>query len=74
MRSKAAALRVLPKFQVSRVYPWRDGKRDYTSAYYRVRPRGFDTVLFEITRPAHVACNDFERFMDAIVKLSETRT
>lgn len=61
-RRRNESLRALASFKVNRV--WNENT-------YRVRPRGFDTILFEIMKPDHVAEADFRKIMDAVVTLSD---
>lgn len=66
-KSRAA----LTQFKITRMLSVKNGNVDYDDPFYRVRPRGFGTVLFEVHKPEHCFVDDFERFMDAIVYLSE---
>jgi hypothetical protein len=65
--------RALQNYRVERVYRFKaDGSSiDYSNPFYKVRPRGFNTVLFEVSKPAHCSASDFMRFMDAVDKLSQ---
>lgn len=71
-RRRNEAHRTLNRFRLTLTYPVLPvGGLDYNNPIYRVRPRGFDTVLMEIKRPAHVAVADFTAFWDAVRTMSD---
>lgn len=63
-RRRNEALQALSRFDIRRVY-------NNGNPFYRVRPRGFDTILFDVHRPAHVASTDFDTIMTSIETLAE---
>ncbi len=69
-RRRNEAHRELNRYGVSKRYGVTNGQIDYDRPYYRVRPRGFDTILFDVRKPETTATSDFERFMDAVQALS----
>jgi hypothetical protein len=64
-RDRNRSLRELTRYTVRRVWEGGEVRR------FRIRPRGFDTVLFEIVRPEGCSEADFKRFADAIQTLSD---
>jgi hypothetical protein len=70
-RERKAAHKQLNRFSIRKLYRVSGGQIDYSDPYYRVRPKGYDTVLFDVTRPSHVALSDFEQMMDAVKTMTE---
>lgn len=74
MNSIRESRRALGRFAIEKRYYYKSGTKetDWSNPFYRVRPRGFSTVLFDITKPEQTASADFERFMDAVQYLSRS--
>lgn len=68
--SRAKALRTLRRFDIERIFAYKDGRTDWSVCRWRVRPRGFHTVLLTIDKTEHMHTDDFINLMGAIEELS----
>lgn len=68
--SRAKALRTLQRFDIERIFTYKDGRTDWSVCRWRVRPRGFHTLLMVIDKPEYVHTDDFTDLMGAIEELS----
>lgn len=70
--SRAESLRAVARFNIQRRYARNgDGAIDWSAPVsFTVRPKGFQTVLFNITKPDTTAIDDFVALMDAVSNLT----
>ena len=65
--SVIASRRALNRFNMVRVVD-----KNWNLQAYRVKPRGFDTALFEIVRPEGTSERDFNDFLRAVEHLCDS--
>jgi hypothetical protein len=70
--SRVESLRAVARFNIQRRYAHNaDGTVDWSvPVAFTVRPKGFDTELFKITKPETTSIHDFVAFMDAVANLA----
>ena len=66
--SRVGNLRTMGRYNVVRVT-----NRDWSLKCYQVKPRGFDTALFEVVKPKGTSTQDFDNFMRAVARLCDAQ-